>query len=572
MFTFAINSYLFGNNPYLLKLINILIHILNRILLFAATWLIFSSFYSDKGKTQNTNPYIPSLLVAAIWLLHPLNVSTVLYISQRMVLLSAFFTLLGIVFYCLARSSHSKQKSILYLLSTFIICWPLATLSKENGALLPAYLFLIECFFFKFKTNQIHRHVLITIFSTLVIIPAIAALIFLPAIIDWVTPAYEFRAFTLSERVFTEGRAIWLYISFIFLPITSRMGLFHDDFIISSSITDPITTLFSIVGLILLLLTSISLRKKLPVISWGILFFLTGHALESTIIPLEPVYEHRNYLASIGLLIPFCYYLSKLSIVFKSPEKLAYITLPIIIVLGVLTMERASYWGHPFLFFSMEADNHLQSPQANYEMGRLYAQSLSRDLSHKSKRKTYETAKKHFISSANNNPHFTGGLFGLIMMNSSLNIKTEDVWIDELANRLSIFPVSSMAINWILNLVNCHAKSTCAIDQDVIQRLLNSAESNQLIPTKRKLALLSAHAGFSANSLTDYGSAIKFAQDAIKLAPQDPLLFLNISQLYLATRQFSMAENALSKAETFDVHKQHTSSIKKSMQILISLQ
>ncbi|MCK4814936.1 hypothetical protein KA005_04125, partial [bacterium] len=296
---------------------------------------------------------------------------------------------------------------------------------------------------------------------------------------------YHSRTFTLSERTVTEGRALWLYISFIFLPLTSRMGLFHDDFIISSNIFDPITTLYSIVGIIILLVASLTLRKKFPLVSWGILIFFVGHALESTILPLEPVYEHRNYLASIGLFIPFCYYMHVLSKTLLPQAKLTYIALPIILVLGVLTMERSSYCGHPFLFYSIEADNHPQSSRANYEIGRLYAKSLSEDPSQALKRKIYKTAKKHFITSTNNGPYFRGGLFGLINMNSSLGITTEKVKVDELENRLSIWPVSSMATSWITNFVNCHTKPTCPIDKSITLRSLTAAINNPFITNRR---------------------------------------------------------------------------------------
>jgi protein O-mannosyl-transferase len=37
--------------------------------------------------------------------------------------------------------------------------------------------------------------------------------------------------------------------------------------------------------------------------AFGILFFFAGHRLESTLIPLEPAFENRNYLPSLGLIL-----------------------------------------------------------------------------------------------------------------------------------------------------------------------------------------------------------------------------------------------------------------------------
>ncbi len=43
------------------------------------------------------------------------------------------------------------------------------------------------------------------------------------------------------------------------------------------------------------------LRRRYPLLLLAVLFFLVGHSMESTLIPLEMVYEHRNYLP--GMLV-----------------------------------------------------------------------------------------------------------------------------------------------------------------------------------------------------------------------------------------------------------------------------
>lgn len=81
------------------------------------------------------------------------------------------------------------------------------------------------------------------------------------------------------------------------------MGLYTDDFSISSSLFDPISTLWSLLALIALSAGAIALRKRAPTVFAGWLFFLVAHAVESSILPLEMYYEHRNYLPSFGLLL-----------------------------------------------------------------------------------------------------------------------------------------------------------------------------------------------------------------------------------------------------------------------------
>ena len=82
------------------------------------------------------------------------------------------------------------------------------------------------------------------------------------------------------------------------LPNLAEMGLHHDDFVISKTLLSPWTTLPAIAGLLALAVGALVLRKKHPLITFGIVFFFVAHALESTIIPLEIAFEHRNYLPS----------------------------------------------------------------------------------------------------------------------------------------------------------------------------------------------------------------------------------------------------------------------------------
>ena len=89
----------------------------------------------------------------------------------------------------------------------------------------------------------------------------------------------------------------------ISLPNLSRFGLYHDDFVISRGLFQPIGTLLAIGGLAASVAVSWLLRIKAPIISFGIAWFLLGHSLESTIFPLELMHEHRNYLPSLGIVI-----------------------------------------------------------------------------------------------------------------------------------------------------------------------------------------------------------------------------------------------------------------------------
>ena len=96
LLTFALQAD-FWPDPYSFKLFNVFIHMANAALVFLILRLIL----------KRLNPSLPyfyiALFSAVLWAVWPLQVSSVLYAIQRMVLLSSFFVLLGVLFYLFFR-------------------------------------------------------------------------------------------------------------------------------------------------------------------------------------------------------------------------------------------------------------------------------------------------------------------------------------------------------------------------------------------------------------------------------------------------------------------------------------
>lgn len=101
---------------------------------------------------------------------------------------------------------------------------------------------------------------------------------------------------SLTERPLTEGRVVIFYLYLIVCPHLESFGIYHDDIAISTSLTTPPTTIFALLTLGALVVAAWRMRESRPIVSFGIAWFLVGHLLESTILPLEIAHEHRNYL------------------------------------------------------------------------------------------------------------------------------------------------------------------------------------------------------------------------------------------------------------------------------------
>ncbi len=300
MLSFAVDHFIHAGEIWYFKYTNLMIHALCGALIF---WLT--------GRLLQEHRFAPqrwwlALGVSAMWLLTPMQVSTVLYVVQRMTQLSALFVFAGLLCYVIGRQNLLKDRRVAIglMLSSFVLWMPLAVLSKENGALLPLLVFIIEVFFFGFRARPADKRLLIAIYLIFLAVPAlvIAGKILLDS--AFLLNGYINRTFTLTERLLTEPRILFDYIKGLTLPNGAELGIYHDDYVKSTGLLSPISTVVSITWwLIILVLSYLARAKPVAVFFFGPIFFLGAHLMESTVFGLELYFEHRNYLASYGLFL-----------------------------------------------------------------------------------------------------------------------------------------------------------------------------------------------------------------------------------------------------------------------------
>lgn len=476
MLSFALNHVFFGLDPFYFKLVNLGIHLL-------AGWAIYAlvlALCEQLPKIPVHRRNLFAFLVMLLWLLHPINLTTVLYSVQRMAGLSAIFCLLGMLFYVRARQlteSARVARAALYALS-FIVCWPLALVSKENAVLFPAYLFLLELIFLKFSfvgQSKINPR-LVVLYVALLIIPLLLASLYFLIFPEWILNGYARRDFTLYERLLTESRVLVFYLSQIFFPVNSSLGLFHDDFLISRSITAPWTTLASVVGVVFSVIWALVYFRKFPVIAFGILFFFGAHSIESSVFALELVHEHRNYLASFSVILVVAYYLI---ICAESSRRLtSFLSVCLVVFWGVSTTVRAAVWGQPVIHAVTEVENHPNSPRANYGVGKLYAIHASTLNESPQKTEAVAFAARYFENSANLRKGYTDGLFGLLMMEGLENYEMSSEAYEELLNRLAGEPFSNNNYNYLNSLFSCLEKGECSIAHSKVVSVVEACKEN----------------------------------------------------------------------------------------------
>jgi protein O-mannosyl-transferase len=300
MASFMLTSWLGGIDSFPFKLGNLLIHLLCGILI----WRLGRHAFRLDSRLQ-PHAELLAVLLTAFWLLHPLHVSTVLYAVQRMAQLSTLFSLAAALLYVSARlklDAGTTRPALIQLFVGVPVLVIAGILSKQNAAVTPLLCLALEIAYFQQRRHR-HRTVLATFYGLFLAAPALAMGAILLLRPQSLLAAYAEWDFTLAQRLLTQPRALWDYIGMLVLPQGSRMGLYTDDFLVSTSLFSPPTTLLAVAALIGVSAFAIAVRKRAPSVFAGWLFFLGAHGVESTFLPIEMYYEHRNYLPSAGLLM-----------------------------------------------------------------------------------------------------------------------------------------------------------------------------------------------------------------------------------------------------------------------------
>jgi hypothetical protein len=243
-------------------------------------------------------------LAAAAWVALPLHTAAVLYVSQHMTVLATLFALAGLATYVVARERiETGRGGRVLLLAGVPLAFAAATLAKEIGLLLPLHCFVLELTLFAPAQGTRRPRVVEWFFRLGLFVPALAGAAYLALTPARVLSGYVERPFTLVERVLTEGRVVWDYVAATFVPSLGRIGVYQDDYVVSTGLFAPATTALAWLLWLAVAAGAIAVARRLPVVAAGVGLFLGGHALESTLFGLEIYFAHRNYLPSLGLLL-----------------------------------------------------------------------------------------------------------------------------------------------------------------------------------------------------------------------------------------------------------------------------
>jgi hypothetical protein len=538
MLSFAANYYFTGLAPLPMKLTNLLIHLANGVLLWRVLGVLLPLWNARRAQPlPATTPAWAAVWISAAWLLCPINLSPALYVVQRMESMAQFFVLGGLLLYLAGRrrmlAGHGGGALALFGLAAGT---GLGALCKESAALLPLYAFLIEACVLRFEPAVARRR-LRAAYALILILPGLLGLV-------WLLPhalapgAYADRGFSLAQRLQTECRVLLDYAAWTLFPRPDALGFYHDDLVVSQGWLAPVSTLGSAAAIAGLLVGAALWRRRLPLLSLGIGWYFSAHLLTATVIPLELVFEHRNYFASIGLL------LAVTAVVLELPGRLGLLrtTLPwlALAAFSLTTALRANQWSDPIRFAFAEADEHPQSPRANYELGR----TLAIASGYRADSKLIDPAMRAFERAAALPGAGTSPDAALIIVANHMHRAVEARWWSRLNERLAQAAMSPDNMQALRSLMECQRQGACAPQKAE----LLSAYLAALGHGPPGDELLASYGIFAANALADYPLAINMLTTAASMAPARPDYWIELAEVLILQRDDAGAQNALARA------------------------
>lgn len=550
MATFALNFYFFGDSPYSFKLTNLVIHMANSMLVYLLVQQLWRRLGFDAGGARSL---IAAIWISAIWALHPINLTPVLFVVQRMTSLSAFFILAALSLYLYGRRAKNIS-GLVAIATSILLCWPAAILAKETGVLLPLYVFLIEWLIFgTFRAVSVKVKWI--------------ALLLLGTTLAWVcwakwsfiTAGYSVRDFNLQERLLTETRVLWFYVRQMLLPTPGVFGLFHDDIAISRGLTAPISTLLAILGWLAVVALALQQRVRQPLFAFAVFWFLASHLLESTFFPLEIAYEHRNYMAFLGLLVWLA------SLLFPVQQKPTWLVPRLVLAgsfvvfCGLVTSLRSLQWTDEFHRTQIEVSDHPDSARANYQaatvaMQRTYESGGGGPMA-------YNMVQFHFRLAAKLDENSKAPLMGLLYLDCMAGVPQNAEIMAQVLERFASgrFTFGERAV--VQSLSALFVENRLCLDDHEVPILINAALSNPSADGPLRGMIYAVAMDHAAAKMQNIPLALAYAQAAVASDPGSVALRVNLIHLYIQSNQVEDARREYAILGTWQISPRYKASV-----------
>ena len=567
--SFAFNYLLEGMHPFGWKLTNLVIHLLNGLLVFLVARKLLALVRAPPGSSAEEHPErgnhgIVAACIAGAWMLLPINLTGVLYVVQRMESLANLFVMLGLLGYVSGRQRmlrhhtlhdpeasmvQTRRMGLVQCATSLVLATAVGITAKETAAMLPLYAFLVEWIVFRFEraddgteSPRKDRGIWV-LFALVLALPFLLGMLWLlPQVLSpesWAT-----RDFTLRTRLLSEARIVVDYIAWTLLALPHWLSFYHDDFHVSRGLLQPWTTLLSIAVLIAMVASVIRLRRRRPLIALGLALFLGCHLLTATILPLELIYEHRNYFASFGLMlalvplfaVPLSARLARVRWGVLGTALLAWM---------LLTANTAYAWGNSLRLAKELATRAPDSPRAQYELGRSYIIASNYNPDSPYTPLVYpplERAAKLPDSSILPQQ-------ALIFFNARMHRPIKAAWWDSLIASLKRRKPGVQDESSLAALTQCAREQLCPLPADRMQQAFEAAVSHPDTDAR----LWANYGDYEWNVLGHHERGLLLTQRAVAAAPKEPAYHITLTRMYIVLGEYGKAGQQIHELQKLDI-------------------
>ncbi len=339
--TFWLEYHLWELHPSGYHVINILLHAASAVML----WIVLKKL-----------DVCGAWLAAAVWSLHPVNVESIAWVTERKNVLSGFFYFAAMLAYLRWQARADEKRWYALALACFVC----ALLSKSVAASLPAVILLIVWW----KRGAVRWRDLAPLLPMFV----------LGAAMGWLTGHVERHYvgaqgpefdFSIAQRVLIAGRAVWFYACKLIWP--AKLSFIYTRWNVDAR--DPLQWLFPLALVATIAGVVASFRHNRRGIVVAILFFC-GTLLPAlgfvNVLPMRYsfVADHFQYIAGIGLIV----LIVSLLITLLPPKGRWIVRVVLPLTLAILTWRRqAAFAGLESLWADTVAKNPTGwMPRLNY--------------------------------------------------------------------------------------------------------------------------------------------------------------------------------------------------------------
>ncbi len=384
MSSFALNYAVGADSPFGYHLVNVALHVLNTLLVYAVALALMRAFEVSRGSDA-------ALAAALLFACHPVNTQPVNYISARSTLLAGGFSLLCFLLYARRREpAGTFGKAAVWAGS--LAAYACALLSKEEAVALPGLLAAYELCRLRLRIDK--AKAMRILFSLLpFIVLTLGFIVFVVRILGIVGDTAQARG--VGENLLTQAGALFFYLKLLALPTTLSI-----DHVVAtaSSILDP-AVMASVIGAVVILVGPVLLVRSMPVVPFGIWWFALALVPSSTLVALKLVVnEQRLYLPAVGILFisgaAFGAALDRVSTADRQGLRRALVCglAAVLVVFGALTVRRNAQWRTPFSLWTSALEEYPDSARANTQMANLYIEMGRFDAALEAAKKAVEAA------------------------------------------------------------------------------------------------------------------------------------------------------------------------------------